>query len=178
MYVPTVFSGVERNGPFHDMHDLAYCSWQKNMLSCIISIMKPKQLIRKRHRKEHIEYDFQLDGIEQLHEQDFLDLIDVPDAFIFDYPTTAFAFAVATNKPIIYFDIGLRNLISEALETIKNRCIYVKGNPEDAESMVSAVFKGMHKECINTYTTRYSLSKDLRSREAILVDIIKEHALP
>ena len=34
------------------------------------------------------------------------------------YPTTALH-AAATNKPIIYFDIGLRNLTTEALKSIK-----------------------------------------------------------
>lgn len=176
MYVPTSFNGIERNGPYRDIHDFAYLSWQKNMIRCIIDKMKPKRLIRKRHRKEHAKYEFQLDGIEQIHEPDFLDLIDMPDAYIFDYPTTAFAFAAATDKPIIYFDIGLRNLMLDALESIKDRCIYVKGNPEDAESLVSAAFKDRHKQCINTYTTRYSISQDPRSREEILVDLIKEYA--
>ena len=121
MYVPTVFHGVQRVGPFHDMHDLAYCGWQKNMLSQIKKVFNPRRLIRKRHRKEHLDYNFQLDGIDQLYEEDFFNLLDLPDIFIFDYPTTGLAYAAATEKPIIYFDIGLRNLMPNALRSIQDR---------------------------------------------------------
>ena len=174
MYVPTNFHNVERVGPFHDLHDLAYFEWQKNMLKNVNLIIKPKSLIRKQHRKERVIYDFDLDGIEQLYEQDLLELIDVPDLFIFDYPTTAFAFAAATNKPIIYIDIGLRNHMPDALQSIKDRCIYVKGEPNKSQSLVNKVYKRISKKSNNTYTKRYSLSNDKRTREEILIDIIKE----
>ena len=177
MYVPTSFSGTNRDGPFRDLHDIAYCLWQQNMLNSVLKIINPKQLIRKRHKKENGEFNFKVNKIKQLHKSDLLDVMDETEVFIFDYPTTAFAYAAATNKPIIYFDIGLRNLMPDALESIKDRCIYVKGNVEDVESMVNIILKNIHKKCVNTYTDKYSVSNDSRSRKDILLDTIKEYAI-
>ena len=177
MYVPTSFSGTNRDGPFRDLHDIAYCLWQESMLNYVLKIINPKQLIRKRHKKENGEFNFKVNKIKQLHKSDLLDVMDETEVFIFDYPTTAFAYAAATNKPIIYFDIGLRNLMPDALESIKDRCIYVKGNVEDVESMVNIILKNIHKKCVNSYTDKYSVSSDSRSRQDILLDTIKEYAI-
>ena len=176
MYVPTSFVGSERNIPFHSIHDLAYCSWQRNMLGFIKNIMKPKQLIRKGHRKQRVNYSFILEGVDQINKLEFFDVLELPDIFIFDFPTTAFAYAAATNKPIIYFNIGLRNLMEDAKESIKKRCIYIENNPLYSEKMVLAAFEQVNKKCDNNYTTRYSLSKNLQSKEEILVDIIRKYS--
>jgi len=177
MYVPTAFSGIERNMPFRDIHDIAYYSWQYNMLKCVINIMKPKKVIRKAHRKERIDYEFNLDSIEEIKKPDFMEVLAKADLFIFDYLTTAFTYAAATSKPIIYFDIGLRNAMPDALESIKERCIYVKGSPENAEVMVKEAYNNRSKESQNTYTERYSISQDRRTREEILVSIIRDYVI-
>ena len=133
--------------------------------------MLPKRLIRKSH-PGGIKYSFQLNGVENLDNTDLLNVIDEAEILIYDIPTTAFNFGAATNKPIIYFDIGMRNLMPDALKSIKERCVYVKGSPKNSEEMVRKAFEGRNKILNNSYTTRYCLSKNQNSREKILFDII------
>ena len=101
-----------------------------------------------------------LTDLEQIHERDFIEVLEFADVFIFDYPTTAFAYAAATNKPIIYFDIGLRNLTTEALKSIKSRCIYIKGKADNPEPMILALSEKINEKCLNNYSIQYSLSED------------------
>ena len=175
MYVPTLFRASMRYGPFMTFHDIAYFAWQKDMLKAVRELMKPKQLIRKAHRKGIFNFPFKLSGVKNIREPDLLDVLHKADILIFDRPTVAFVFGAATNKPIFYFDIGIRNITPEALKSIKERCIYIKGDPKDAESLVKKAFEQKEKKCNNTYTKKYSLSKDPRSREEILIDWINNY---
>jgi hypothetical protein len=58
--------------------------------------------------------------------------IDDIDGFIIDYPSTSLAKVSSTNKPIIFFDLGLRKFNRKALEGIKRRTYYNKININDA----------------------------------------------
>ena len=91
--------------------------------------------------------------------------------------TSAFVLAAATKKPIIFFDIGLRNLMPAAKQSLKDRCIYIKGNINEAPQMVKKINNHKDKKCINNFTLKYSISKDPRKRESILSDIITESAM-
>jgi len=173
MYVPTSFSKEERFGPYRDIHDIAYYYWQENLLYYIKKIMKPEKLIRKGHRKDKIKFNMNLFSIDQINDIEFSELLDMSNIFIFDYPTTAFAIAAATNKPIIYFDIGLRNLMPGALKSIKDRCIYIKGDPISAEKMVMQAFNNRRKPCKNTFTSKFSLSQNRKTQKEILSELIK-----
>ena len=66
--------------------------------------------------------------------------------------------------------------MEDAKESIKKRCIYIENNPLYSEKMVLAAFEQVNKKCDNNYTTRYSLSKNLQSKEEILVDIIRKYS--
>ena len=48
------------------------------------------------------------------------------DYLVFDYFATGALLGLVSDKPVIYCDIGLRNLHSEFLEDLKKRCEYVK----------------------------------------------------
>jgi hypothetical protein len=43
-----------------------------------------------------------------------------------DYVATSTALAMLTDKPVIYFDIGLRRVKGDFMRVIKERCHYVK----------------------------------------------------
>tara|TARA_B100000686_G_scaffold275978_1_gene294782 strand:- start:314 stop:619 length:306 start_codon:yes stop_codon:yes gene_type:complete len=45
---------------------------------------------------------------------------------ILDYYSTAATLMIATDKPVIFFDIGLRNLVPDYQLLLKQRCDYVK----------------------------------------------------
>ena len=50
------------------------------------------------------------------------------DVFVFDWVSTAFTLATATNKPIVYFDLGMRNITENAQRSIRERCIVISVN--------------------------------------------------
>ena len=173
MYVPTSFSGTNRYGPFRDIHDFAYYNWQKDLLQNVDTIMNPSKLIRKGHRKDIMKINMNLPFVDKIDNVEFSELLELSSIFIFDYVTTAFAIAAATNKPIIYFDIGLRNLMPDALKSIKDRCIYIKGDARTAKKMVVEAFDMRKELCKNTFTKRYSISEDKKTQKQILLEQIK-----
>ena len=50
------------------------------------------------------------------------DCIDEYDVLIFDFFSTAAVLAIFSEKPVIYFDIGLRILDEKFKEHLHNRC--------------------------------------------------------
>ena len=103
----------------------------------------------------------------------FDDLLDEIDVFVFDYIGTAFNEACATAKPIIYFDLGIRNISSDALVLIKERTIYFDikdGIPTLGEIQEHLLFS----EIENMYTKKYSLCGNNKSRAESLYQGIKE----
>lgn len=128
MYVPTIFSGPLRYGPFRDMHDIAYFEWQKGLLEVLAKKFSGR-VIWKGHPKTEVESIPNIPGVEEIREGFFEDVLERADVFVFDYLSTAFSLAAATNKPIMYFDLGLRNHHPTALQAIKARCLFAKANP-------------------------------------------------
>ena len=57
------------------------------------------------------------------------------DGYIFDHISTAFMIASATNKPIIYFNIGKRNLSIEAERIVKKRCFWIDIDPNNSNEI-------------------------------------------
>jgi len=44
---------------------------------------------------------------------------------VLDYYSTGATLAISSDKPVIFFDIGLRNLVSVYKEFLRRRCHYV-----------------------------------------------------
>ena len=125
MYVPTSYNGNFRYGPHREYHDLVYYYWQESFLKQFIKIFNPKKLIKKIHKKDTLAPKQNLLNISYEKEKDFFELVDQSNLFIFDYPSTAFTYAAATNKPIIYLDIGLRK-ISNSAKKVFSKGVYIQ----------------------------------------------------
>ena len=87
-------------------------------------------------------------------------MLDDYDVFIFDYFSTPFSRAIATNKPIIYFDIGLRNLEKDVLDIIKKRVYYFKVDlnvnlKKQFNNFIINLSSG-NKKLINNFTNKFS----------------------
>ena len=118
-YYPTTLSGSShRYGPFRDTSDYFYMRWQKALLELFGSQLKVKT-----HPKEKYPSSIELPA-EQQATGGFEKLIPEIDVFIFDYIGTAFNIACATSKPVIYFDLGIRQISTHALDEIKKRTLY------------------------------------------------------
>lgn len=174
MYVPTLLSGNLRYGPFRDMHDVAYFQWQRGLMACCAR-MFPGKTTWKNHPKSLVSADMAVPGVRRATGR-FEDAIDTADVFIFDYVSTAFSLAAATSKPIIYLDIGLRNLTPAAQEAIRERCIYVPADPRQPAEALRLALDQRHKRCANSFTPLFSLPADGRMRHQAIADAIHQVA--
>lgn len=172
MYVPTMFSGDHRYGPYRDLHDLAYLEWQRSLMACLEQSF-PGQVIWKGHPKSKVEeVRLSAPGVQELSEQRFEEVMGMADVFIFDYISSAFSLAAATSKPIIYLDIGLRNLSAPALEAIQERCIYVRVDVRQPYDAVRQAIELADERCVNRYTSAFCLAPDVRPRHEVIAETI------
>ena len=100
------------------------------------------------------------------------DCMDVPDVFVFDCVSTAFTIAAATEKPIIYFDIGLRNFSPRGRQAVQDRCIWIEADPgaTSAKELLERVVAQQDVEKHNSFSGCFSLAgADENSRR---VDVV------
>jgi len=168
LYVPTSFSGNIRYGPYRDIEDKDYAKWQKALLNNDYNITY----------KEHLNINYKIDfRIDKLETKQLTEVMHKYDIYILDYISTASALLFATNKPIIFFDIGLRNLDKEVNNDFKNRVFLQKINLDsNLNNQISNTFNhynnNNNKQYINTYTQKYSIDKNNENYINIIKQII------
>lgn len=160
MYVPTSFSGTERHEPFRCLPDAIYKDWQ----NFIVKHFTP--LIYKQHPKQKRVYDL---GAIHVVAEPFEMCLNEADVFVFDYVSSAFCLAAATDKPIIYFNIGLRNLHEKAVQAIRERCIWIDVNLDDPSRSIEQLTMQRTKKCFNSFSSLFSLTGESESRERSIV---------
>ena len=113
LYIPTMYSGNHHYGPFRGLEDSLYKYWQKHLVSSI-----PNLTIKNHPKSIKVELGVRV-------ENSWLeDCIGKYDLLILDYYSTAASIAVFSDKPVIFFDIGLRNMGSRYTELLRKRCHY------------------------------------------------------
>ena len=181
MYVPDSLQYVNRYGPWGNIPDNIYLNWQKELVKSFRSI------IYKRHPKGHqlfrnqsnddIKFFLDPDNLLDIKiiSEDFSQVFNKCDAYLFDHISTAFMIACATKKPIVYFDIGKRNLIPHAEELIKKRCIYINIDPSNPENIIDKIKEANIEGKINLLTKAYSLDEELgdEKRDARLIRLVE-----
>ena len=113
LYIPTMYSGNFHYGPFRGLEDDVYKYWQEHLVSSITN------LTIKGHPKS-IKPEF---GV-RVENRWLEECMDAYDLLILDYYSTAASIAVFSDKPVIFFDIGLRNMGSRYTELLRKRCHY------------------------------------------------------
>ena len=172
MYVTNSLQYHNRGGPFCNIQDNIYLHWQAILIDAF------PNLIYKRHPKGYVLYrqmstlnllkQINLNRINniQILEEDFKQVYNNCDGYLFDVVASSFMLACATDKPIIYFNIGKRNLSSEAENLIKLRCIWIDIDPMEDIDLIGSLRPLKDKKCIDEITLRFSLedhrSKNLR----------------
>lgn len=167
-YYPTTLSGVShRYGPFRDTADSLYLTWQETLFKVF-----ENSITIKSHPKEKYGLSYSFPDMNVVSGS-FPDLIDEIDVFVFDYIGTAFNEACSTNKPVIYFDLGIRNIHSDALRKIKDRTIYfdIKDGLPTLSEIQDCLF---YEDKQNFYTSNYSLCDNDKNRVESLSDGIQE----
>lgn len=174
MYVPTSFTGSGRYGPYRDIHDVAYLEWQRGVLACAAKQF-PGRVLWKQHPSDKRKLDGSPIGV-TLVSKEFEDALEAADVFIFDYISTAFTLAAGTSKPIVYFDIGLRNLTPSAMRAVKARCMYVRVDPLQPEAAWRCALDHVDKRCVDNYTSQFCLAADARPRGEVIAGTILQAA--
>ena len=168
LYIPTAFSANKRYGPFRDIEDNLYKKWQNSILSLDYNITY------KAHPKNNIEVNLKSHKTEQKNLQEVL--LDY-DFYILDYISTASALCVATDKPIIYFNIGMRNMTEEVLKLFKKRVFWVDidMNKDFSIQIKQAIsdYTNLKQDFINEYTEKYSLANYNKSEIEILEEVTR-----
>ena len=182
LYAPTAFSGENAYGPFRALHDLAYLHWQRGLMA-ELSTRAPGKVTWKLHTK-----DQQLDrlgtgwlshgvsGVTIERDIWFEELMEQTDVFVFDYLSSAMFVAMATGKPIIYLDVGARNLYANVLEAIKQRCIYVRADPSQPKAALSEAFEQADREFVRHTMAPFTALPGRCDRAAITARVVSEMA--
>lgn len=166
-YVPTSLSGTQhRHGPYRDMPDALYLSWHREIAALF------DRCTIKYHPKEKY--------LDQLKERDvsfvtkdLRETLDDIDVFVFDYVSSAFFLAAATDKSIIFLDLGLRRIADDARASIEARTHYVdlQRNPMvDRQALAASLRNASAKR--HTITERYSLDECQQPRAFMIVEEI------
>ena len=180
MYVPDSLQYVNRYGPWTNIPDGIYYTWQKELINSFPNILY------KRHPKGHLIYRQQTNSYIKnfldpenkkninIISENFSKVFNNCDAFIFDHISTAFMIACATNKPIVYFDIGKRNLIPKAKQLVKKRCIYLAVDPQNPGDIIGKLESKIKVPCVNQLTKAYSINTDQinYSRDLSLIKLL------
>ena len=116
LYIPTMYSANKLYGPFRNLEDDIYKTWQEVILNIFPDITV------KIHPKSLAGWGYK----SKTESRGLIDCILEYEGIILDYCSTAATLAFSTNKPIVYFDLGLRNLTPEYKEDIRQRCHYIK----------------------------------------------------
>jgi hypothetical protein len=170
MYLPTCYSGYLRYGPFRDLPDQLYKRWQESL------IREFPGIIYKAHPKGNQDPSLLPANATQIVFRKFQECLDKANVFVFDYMSSAFAIAAATTKPIIYFNIGLRNFTESGFKKLKKRCIWIDVDPANPGYLREMVEASKDKECVNEFTESFSLrpANNGLSREDLLFETITE----
>lgn len=163
----------KRYGPFRDIPQYEYEAWQKELMQ------NKSDLILK--GLDCIDYS----SITNAEKLAFGFLENNPkfftdyDYYVVDYMSTGLELAAATDKPILYFNLGIRNIAPEAVELYKQRVFWVDVDLENdlkkQLDLVFHVFFESNKTWRNPVTETISLGNKT-TKQAIrdaLLDIMR-----
>ena len=153
LYIPTMYSGNYHYGPFRALEDDVYKYWQKHLVASI------PNLTIKNHPKS-IKPEL---GV-RVEDRWLEDCIGDYDLLILDYYSTAASIAVFSDKPVMFFDIGLRNMSSRYTELLRKRCHYRTINLcEELSSQINDVLDSFGEQSnswSNLKLKDYAIRKD------------------
>lgn len=152
VYVPTSFSRGPSYGPYRALPNKLYAQWMNSLLAA------SHQMKVKWHPKSKLSIEVDQRRVIYSPLEKVIDRVEI---FVFDYVSSAFAQACASNAEIIFLDCGIRRLRAEALEIIRGRCHYYKfesfDNLESKLKEVLKTAKESKKRDLWGYSNQFSL---------------------
>ena len=129
-----------------------------------LAIMSGNKNFRKAHRFARSEIGCLTDNLPKLQSErpfspDAYNAISAPIwrsvhdlALALDYPTTVMAFTAASEKPVLFTDIGFRRICPMALDRLIDRCHYARIDMQAPEE----VEKDLDRVCVDRFTPNFS----------------------
>ena len=169
LYVPSQLYGQRRYGPFHTPPDQLYLSWQNHLFR------EFPDMIFKAHPKEIEKKPVRPANIHNVEHGQLSELFDEVDVFFYDILSGAAWEAAATGKPVVYFDLGLRNLTNLATDLIDKRIIRIRVNPFNPGALREMVEARAKDDKVNEFTSAVSLAPagDLKTRNQAVLSVLK-----
>ncbi len=163
IYVPTKYVDYLRYGPYHSMPDKLYYEWQKTIYA-----MFPDAIYKKHPKLFCYDTPFK-----KIINDNFKTCYENADVFLFDVIATAFNVAAATDKPIIYFNLGVRNLHPEVIPLIKERCIWVDVRDNKSSRFIQLQIHSQRDKTLrNNYTRQFCIIDSDQKREDAVITVV------
>jgi hypothetical protein len=116
LYIPTTYSGNGLYGPFHCYEDCVYRDWHFDLFASFSGLTFKVHPKSRADPPRGVRFDNRRLEV----------CINDYNLLVFDYFATGAMLALASEKPVIYFDIGLRQLHPYFLSQLKKRCEYAR----------------------------------------------------
>jgi hypothetical protein len=165
LYLPTEMESG-RYGPYRDVHPATYQAWQQRLIAWLAERTGSAPHVRL-HPKRTTQR-FKPQGFAPAGGPMEARLAEA-DVLVLDYPTTAFSLAAATNKPILFFDIGLRRLQPVALDAVRARCVYAGVDMLDPDAGLAAMDGHLGRSPSNDFSPLFSIAPNDDDDEVVAV---------
>ena len=115
LYIPTLHQGNYLWGPWHNLEDFVYDRWQNALIRNL------GRLTVKIHPKTRSEREYSC----ALELRRLEDCLKEYELFVIDHFGTGAVLATLSDKPVVYFDLGLRRFDKEFSKALDRRCCRV-----------------------------------------------------
>ena len=168
LLIPTIYQSAGLYGPQHAYEGTQYHRWHMTLASIL-----PHVTI-----KSHPKNRWPFPHTYATDSRRLEDCINEYDVLLFDFFSTGAVLAITSDKPVIYFDIGLRNLRPEFLASLRKRCtiITIVFDEQWGEQVRTGLdnYEREKRTHSNIGLEKYSLCKDSSfSLSTLLLDIIR-----
>jgi hypothetical protein len=157
------FTGMYPVIPHMKLHDVVYLEWHRRLLASItnlgymaVSKRHPKGLLANKRLFSDVAYDELLDTPMSAVEHS-------ADAYVIDFPASAFMEALCTLKPVVVIDVSSRRMLPLARTELAN-----------SVSFVSASFDERNRVVIDDSELREAIEKpvNIDAREQLIQDYL------
>lgn len=157
---------ISRFGPHRDVHPATYLAWQEKLLAWLEKQAGIKPFVRPHPKRVTTRYDPH--GYTLL-EGDIREVLGLADVFVVDRPSTPIMYLASTNKPILFFDPGLRRFHPMGLKAVQRRCSYAVVDIMNPSAGLSKMEEEIHKVCYHDFVKKYVLPLDQSQAEVTAV---------
>jgi len=149
--------------PRMKLHDVVYMEWHRRLLASVGNL--GYRVIAKRHPKAAMSNQQVFKGVadEELLQTPMSAIEDRTDAYVVDFPASAFMEALCTLKPVVLVDMSIRRMKPAAHDRLS-----------ESVAIVAASFDDRNRVVIDEEELKFGLEKpvDLDARERLIQDYL------